>query len=99
MTFQEAVKILNIEDHAERIWNSNSHGELFHVYDYVRWAENLQGKDVLKRFRPLFLECVRFAEENWERPESVFQHMPEMMKDLIGILRYENSTQAKTASG
>ena len=26
--------------------------------------------------------CVKFADENWERPASAFQHMPRMLNEL-----------------
>lgn len=35
MTFQEALKILDIEDYRERILNSNSNGKLFHLQQYI----------------------------------------------------------------
>lgn len=38
MSFREAVRILNIEDFGERIFHSNSHGELFHLVDYIAIA-------------------------------------------------------------
>jgi hypothetical protein len=78
MTFQGALKRLDIEDYAERIWNSNSRGELFFIQDYIDMA-SLQGS--VSWFRPLFLVCVKFAENNWTRPESCFQHIPELMVD------------------
>ena len=33
MNFEEALKKLDIEEYEERIINSNSHGELFHLQD------------------------------------------------------------------
>lgn len=74
MTFQEALEILNIEDYGERIFNSNSHGELFHLIQYIRLAELFEGSDVSK-FREWFIEIVKDAEKTWNRPESVFQHI------------------------
>ena len=82
MTFQEALKTLNIEDYGERIFNSNSHGELFHLYDYCLIAEAF--KEDPSPFRAWFVDVVQFAEKNWQRPESVFQHMPRMIKDTLG---------------
>lgn len=72
INFDEALEILNIEDFKSRIWHSNSHGELFHLWDYVAFA-SFQGDK--SYFRTWFLEVVEFAEENWKRPESVFQHI------------------------
>jgi len=34
-------------------------------------------------FRELFVELVLMDEAQWERPESVFQHIPELVKKLI----------------
>ena len=39
MTFKEALKILKIEDYGERIFNSNSNGELSNHYIYVQNAK------------------------------------------------------------
>lgn len=73
MNFQEALTVLDIEDYAERIFNSNSHGELFHLDQYFTLAEIFKGD--AKWFRNWFENVVKFAEQNWERPESVFQHI------------------------
>lgn len=77
MTFQESLKVLNIEDYGERIFNSNSHGELFHLYQYPVIAEAL--KDSTCNFREWFEAAVKFAEDNWQRPESVFQHIQKLL--------------------
>ena len=81
MNFKEALKILNIEDYGERIFNSNSHGELFHMYDYIILAETL--KDNPTWFREWFENVVKLAEEHWDRPESVFQHMFTIFNERI----------------
>jgi len=72
MTFNEALKKLGIEDFGERIFNSNAHGELFHLADYILLAKSV--KDV-SWFRPWFLSVVAVAEQDWERPDSIFQHI------------------------
>lgn len=77
MTFGEALKKLNIEDYAERIFNSNSHGELFHLADYIAIAEHITDASL---FRPWFVAHVEYAEKNWKRPESVFQHIMKMLQ-------------------
>ena len=74
MTFKEALKILDIEDYANRIYNSNSHGELYHIQQYFHLAK-FDYKDIGICFRTEFEEIVKYAEENWNRPESVFQHI------------------------
>ena len=42
MTFKEALEYLGIEEYSERIFNSNSHGELFHLVDYIKTAEYIK---------------------------------------------------------
>jgi len=79
MTFQEALQKLNIEDYADRIFNSNSHGELFHCWDYISITKAI--KDDATWFRPWFEEVVKWAEANWERPESIFQHIITILQD------------------
>ena len=86
MTFDEALKALDIEDYKERIWNSNSHGELFHVYDYITVAEYLTNDMIpeeerrgVKPFREWFIGMVEHANSHWDRPESVYQHLIKMM--------------------
>jgi len=79
--FKEALKVLNIEDYAERIWHSNSHGELFHLDQYFTLADVL--KDDAGWFRGWFESIVKFAEENWQRPESVFQHISKILGECL----------------
>ena len=96
MNFNEALKKLNIEDYGDRIWHSNSHGELMHIADYVTAAERI-GDDA-SWFRPIFLLCVERAKA-WGRPESCFQHMPRLMPDefglRIGTFRYVEAAEAQ----
>ena len=80
MTFREALKKLNIEDFGDRIYNSNSHGELFHLYDYFMLAET---QCDMSWFRSWFLMAVDWAEKNWSRPESVFQHIPKLLEQTL----------------
>ncbi len=75
MNFHESLKILGIEEYGERIFNSNSHGELFHLYDYISLAESIGETDWFKKW---FNGIVKQAEEKLERPESVFQHIIEI---------------------
>lgn len=72
MTFKEALAKLNIEDYGERIFNSSSHGELMHLWQYVALAENLSDATW---FRDWFVALVKGAEAHWQRPESIFQHV------------------------
>lgn len=76
MEFKQALEILGIEEYGERIFNSNSHGELFFLKQYFVLADLLKDiKNIKERFSSWFKEVVKFAEENWERPESIFQHI------------------------
>jgi len=77
ITFEEAIKILGIEEYGDRIFSSNSHGELFFLHDYVIIAEMFEDK--ASWFKDWFDKTVKFAEDNWKRPESIFQHIPECL--------------------
>lgn len=76
MTFQDALKKLDIEDYGEQIFNSNSHGELFHLGQYIRIAEQIKNEDGW--FREWFIAIVELAKS---RPDSkaVFQHIEKML--------------------
>ena len=80
MTFIEALEKLGIEEYGERIFNSNSSGELSHISDYFILAE-VEGVD--KWFPEWFKYIVNYAEKNWERPESIFQHIPQALIDSM----------------
>jgi len=82
MTLKEALKILNIEDYGERIFHSNSRGELFHCNKYVKIAKTVEGIVTGERFREAFIELVDSAKD-WKRPQSIYQHVPE----IIGYLK------------
>ena len=82
MTFKEALKKLNIEDYEERIFNSNSRGELFHLVDYIMMAELAEDKD-MSWFREWFVLMVSLAEKHCARPESIFQHIPRCLEETI----------------
>lgn len=81
MSFTDALRKLNIEDFKQRIMNSNSHGELFHIYDYLMIAKT-GSDDNMDWFREWFVGVVTWAEKNWERPESVFQHIPRIIREM-----------------
>ncbi len=88
MTFKEAIKYLGIEDFGKRIFESSSHGELFHLLDYILIAQNISKIDdplVPKSpwFREWFTSVVKQAENDWSRPESVFQHIPRILNDSL----------------
>ncbi len=81
MTFKDALKKLDIEDYGERIFNSSSHGDLFHLGDYVVIAEAFTADT--SWFRRWFVNEVEDAEERWNRPESVFQHIPKLLQETL----------------
>ncbi|MGK0413227.1 MAG: hypothetical protein ACJA1B_001429 [Polaribacter sp.] len=80
MEFKEALEILGIEKYSERIINSNSKGELIHLYEYFIMAQTI-GKT--NWFANWFEEIVKYAEDEWKRPESVFQHIAQLLEDQI----------------
>lgn len=79
MTFKDALQKLDIEDFGERIFNSNSQGELMHIEHYTTAAEMLD--NTTGWFRPWFVAVVAEAEKQWHRPESVFQHLPRLLNE------------------
>lgn len=79
MTFQEALQKLGIEKYADRIFNSNSHGELLHLQQYFILAQ-IEGD--MSWFPKWFESTVRWAEVNWTRPESVFQHIDQLLIEM-----------------
>ena len=81
MIFKEALVKLGIEKYAERIYHSNSHGELFHLADYITMAELLP-EGAIKKFPDWFELVVKYAEKNWDRPDSVFQHIQRIMLEV-----------------
>ena len=87
MNFKEALEKLNIEDFGERIFNSNSRGELFHLADYIMLAGVVTDSDM---FREWFLRIVSFAEEQWKRPESIFQHIPAELQREIELIEIQD---------
>ncbi len=92
MTFEESLKNLGIEDYSDRIFHSNSHGELFHLLDYILFAEIFTDKIF---FKSMFCEIVRLAEANWKRPESVFQHMPRLIEEMLTQVKEAQINQSK----
>ena len=81
MTFNESIKKLGIESFGERIFNSNSHGELFHLTDYINLANHYNNSACIG-FRAWFELTVEKAEKTWDRPESVFQHIPKLLDEF-----------------
>jgi hypothetical protein len=80
LTFETSLKILNIEDYKDAILNSNSHGELFHITDYIILASVL--KDKCPWFKEWFLKILEYSKLQ-DRPESVFQHILELFQNSI----------------
>ena len=89
MTFREALEKLGIQDFEERIFNSNSRGELFHLTQYGQLAAMLEEKDI-ELFREWFLRLIAFAEAKWNRPESIFQHVLEYFAEAMKEAHYGN---------
>ena len=83
MTFNEALKYLKIEEFKERIFNSNSHGELFHIGDYINLAIEIEEGSDVEYFSAWFKDTVKEAEKEWKRPESIFQHIPRLLAEQL----------------
>lgn len=82
--FEDAIKLLELDDYRIRIFESNSRGELFHLEDFVMLAKCFGHNPTLRaEFKIHFRKIVSYAEENWDRPESVFQHIPKILKGEI----------------
>jgi hypothetical protein len=80
ISFKEALQILGIEEYGQRILYSNSHGEIFHIYQYGCLAESIGSTT----WFPLFFKgMVNLAEKEWTRPESVFQHVTKILHIAI----------------
>ena len=76
------LKKLNIEDYADKIFKSNSHGELSHLEDYIIIAEYFN-EETVKQFRNWFVKVVEEAEQKWKRPESIYQHILKIIIDSV----------------
>ena len=85
-TFRDVLIKLGIQDYEERIFNSNSHGELRHIFDYYMIANSFPN---LEWFREWFILVVESAKKNWERPQSVYQHIGRILQDHINELETE----------
>ena len=84
MTFKEALQILKIDDYSDAIFNSNSRGELFHLQQYFILAEAFKENNWnTNEFRRFFELVVEFANKNWERPQSVYQHILTFYNELV----------------
>jgi hypothetical protein len=88
MTFDEALEKLGISEYKQRIIHSNSHGELFNTHQYYSLAMLPLDKEV---FSEWFRKVVKYAEEHWQRPESVFQHIFKIFNDNLHDTSKSNS--------
>jgi len=85
ISFGDSLKFLNIYDYRDRIFESNSKGHLFHLSNYSMMASIFKHSykgdlEVFKdKFRKEFIRVVDYTEKNWERPESVFQHIHKLI--------------------
>lgn len=68
----------------DKIFRSNSHGELFHLEQYFHLAKLAQEDKVFKeQFPKIFKDIVDQANEKWERPQSVYQHIITILKNNL----------------
>lgn len=81
MNFIEALKYLGIDEYGERIFNSNSRGELSHLQDYIELAEYCKDNNEycdIKDIKEMFISALNI----WN--DDVFmQHFPCMVKPGI----------------
>lgn len=78
----EALKKLGIEEHAYAIFNSNSHGELLHIEQYILLA-NLADEHDMSWFAEWFNCIVDYAKKHWKRPQSVYQHVIKILNEQV----------------
>ena len=90
MNFKESLQKLGIEKYADRIYNSNSRGELFHLQDYFILADTLKDEDKTW-FSEWFEAVVKKAEEKWKRPESIFQHIYTILTEQLEEKNHETN--------
>lgn len=78
MSFKDVLEILGIEKYEQRIMDSNSYGELFHLQQYVNLSKIVGKTD----WFPIWFDgVVDSAEKSWRRPESVFQYIEKILLD------------------
>lgn len=83
MNIAQVCEELGIPEYAERIWHSSSTGELYHVLDYHQMLEACKNAEEKLLIGRCIKIVVEWAEENWSRPESVFQDMPRMIHETF----------------
>ena len=81
MTFPKAIEILGIEEYGERIFHSNSNGELIHLQQYFMLAKVI-GKT--EWFPLWFNDVVKQAEVKLKRPDVVFQYIAHILVGQLG---------------
>ena len=83
MNLDEALQELGIEKYKQRIVQSNSRGELFYLDQYFTLAEIVKKNNDKEWFSKWFEEVVKYADENLERPSSVFQHIHKILANQL----------------
>ena len=93
MKFEEVCEKLGIGKYAERIYNSHSRGELHFLQDYYQILEVAEENEgFAKVFPEWFEEVVASAEKEWQRPDTVFQHILTILrKDMEAIEKVESN--------
>jgi hypothetical protein len=85
MSLNESLKILDIEDYEDKIFSSSSKGGIMHVLDYPYIASWYAAQGYTDNwFREWFVDIVKKC-ESWERPESVYQHIPRLLKETRNL--------------
>lgn len=84
MDFEESLVYLGIEKYRNRIFESSSNGELYHLGDYMMIANNITFKDSNKFFVKWFDDLVARAKNELSNPELVFMHVLDCFNNSMG---------------
>lgn len=96
---RQAFELMGIPELHDRAFHSNSHGELFHMMDYIQLARYaVTNRSVMEGMTDDIMEMVslhvmgayitsviEWTDANWERPDSAFQHMPRLVSDMFSL--------------
>ena len=77
MNFIEALKYLGIDEYSERIFNSNSRGELSHLQEYIELAEYCKDNNEhcnIKDIKEMFISALNIYND-----DVFMQHFPCMV--------------------
>lgn len=79
-TFKDVLIKLGIPEYEQMVCNSNSNGEMMHLYDYFTIADSFSNLDW---FREWFIAVVEDAKKCWDRPQSIYQHIGKILCEQL----------------